>query len=200
MWSRTLRTIALGVPLDLDAAIDAPVPEVCATMEERFKNYDMDRVTHVVIQSVHQSTDSDFPVHRLPIRLGLSRPFWHFLGKMVAKAVYDDETELRELNFVAIGRREFVAFTTSMWRAAEEPEARTEAQNEGDKAETMPQATELPPLNVIEVNFKKPQPGQPIELAWTPARGLFTAKIRQWNERRAAENDELHKCMAKAAE
>jgi hypothetical protein len=37
----------------------------------------------------------------------------------------------------------------------------------------------LPPPNVIEVNFKKPQPGQPIEVTWAPATALFTAKIRQ---------------------
>jgi hypothetical protein len=138
----------------------------------READQDMDRVSInrqiQIFRCIGYQYDWDYP-----------SPFWHFLGKMVAKAVFDDETELRELNFVAIGRREFVAFTTSMWRAAEEPEARTEAQNEGDKAETTAQAAELPPLNVIEVNFKKPQPGQQIKLAWKPARGLFTAKIRE---------------------
>ncbi|KAL2158671.1 hypothetical protein VTH06DRAFT_4153 [Thermothelomyces fergusii] len=121
-------------------------------------------------------------------------PFWHFLGKMAAEAVFDSGTELRELSFVAVGRREFVAFTTSRWRAAEE--ARREevsrektAEGEGGEAEAgtdkkAKEAAEPPPLSVIEVTFKKPQPGRPVELAWAPARGLFTAKIRDWNERR----------------
>lgn len=82
------------------------------------------------------------------------------------KGLFDNKAELRELDFVAVGRREFIAYTTSMWRAAVEAE----------KAAGM---AELPPLSVIEVNFKKPQPGQPLEMTWAPARGLFTAKIRQ---------------------
>ncbi len=32
-----------------DAAINAPVPEVRATTEERFKDFDIDGITHVVI-------------------------------------------------------------------------------------------------------------------------------------------------------
>jgi hypothetical protein len=36
-----------GVPDD--AAIDAPVPEVRATTEERFKDFAIDGITHVVI-------------------------------------------------------------------------------------------------------------------------------------------------------
>ena len=93
-------------------------------------------------------------------------PFWHFLGKIVTKAVFDNTAELRELNYVAVGRREFIAYTTSMWTAAVEA---------GKAAE----GDELPPLNVIEVNFKKPQPGQPLEITWGLARGPITNKIRQ---------------------
>lgn len=44
----SLRTVTLGV--SDDAAIDAPVPEVRVTAEERFKDFDMNSVTHVVIQ------------------------------------------------------------------------------------------------------------------------------------------------------
>lgn len=93
-------------------------------------------------------------------------PFWHFLGKMAAKAIFDDKAELRIFKFVAVGRREFIAYTTSMWMAAVE-------------AGKTAGVAELPPLNVIEVTFKKPQPGKPLEMNWAPARGLFTAKIRQ---------------------
>ncbi|SPQ25477.1 58f2769c-02f8-434a-b803-ce8e5af8da4a [Thermothielavioides terrestris] len=100
-------------------------------------------------------------------------PFWDFLGRIASKAIFDDQVDLRELNFVAIGRREFVAYTTSTWRAAANAQ----------KAAGLAGLEGLPPLNVIEVNFKKPQPGQPIEVTWAPARALFTAKIREWNER-----------------
>jgi hypothetical protein len=44
----SLRTITLGVPDD--AAIDAPVPEARATTEERFQDFDLISITHVVIQ------------------------------------------------------------------------------------------------------------------------------------------------------
>jgi hypothetical protein len=84
----------------------------------------------------------------------------------VAKALYNDRVELHEFNYVPVGRLEFIAYTTSMWRAAVE----------AGKAAGV---TELPPLNVIEVNFKKPLPEQPLEIFWGPARGLVTAKIRQ---------------------
>lgn len=85
---------------------------------------------------------------------------------MAAKALYDNRAELDVLNYVPVGRREFIAYTTSMWTAAVE----------AGKAAGV---TELPPFNVIEVNFKKPRPGQPLEMFWVPARGLITAKIRR---------------------
>ena len=88
---------------------------------------------------------------------------------MVAKAIFDDKIELKELNFVAIRRREFIAYTTSVWKAAAETQ----------KAAGKTSMDGMPPPNVVEVNFKKPQPGEPIKMTWTPARPLFTAKIRQ---------------------
>lgn len=93
-------------------------------------------------------------------------PCWCFLGKIAAKALYNDRAELYVLNYVPVGRREFIAYTTSLWMAAV-------------KARKAAGVTELPPLNVIEVNFKKPLPGQPLEMFWGPARGLIAAKIRQ---------------------
>jgi len=38
---------------------------------------------------------------------------------------------------------------------------------------------ERPPVKVVEVSFKKPQPGQPLELRWAPARGPINAKIKE---------------------
>ncbi|KAK4034078.1 hypothetical protein C8A01DRAFT_19064 [Parachaetomium inaequale] len=98
-------------------------------------------------------------------------PFWRFLGKMAAKAILDSKAELRELNFVAVGRREFIAYTTSMWTAAVEAK----------KAAGM---ADIPPFSVIEVNFKKPRPGRPLEMTWAPARDLVTTRVKRMRHRR----------------
>lgn len=45
-------------------------------------------------------------------------PFWDYLGRIVAKGVFDDQLELENLNYSAVDRREFVAYTTSAWVAA----------------------------------------------------------------------------------
>ncbi|KAL2145794.1 hypothetical protein VTI28DRAFT_6293 [Corynascus sepedonium] len=169
----SLRTIILGVPEDI--AIDAPVPEVRATAEERFKDFDINSITHVVIQVTVPRQTEIFRYIGYQYDWDWPGPFWHFLGKIVDKTLFDNKAELRELNFVALGRREFIAYTTSMWTAAVEAE----------KAAGM---AKLPTLSAIEVNFKKPQPGQPLEMIWAPARGLITAKIRQWNE--SSDDDE----------
>jgi len=84
---------------------------------------------------------------------------------MVAKGVFDDKTEVRELNYCAIRRREFIGYTTTFWGPA------VEAEREPGKAR--------PPVSAIEVNFKKPQPGQPLKMMWAPARPLIAAKVGQ---------------------
>ncbi|KAM7214608.1 hypothetical protein V8F06_010007 [Rhypophila decipiens] len=148
-----LRRIKARVPEH--AAIEATVPEVQAMTEERFEGVlEKDHITHVkqIFKSVGYHYDWNFP-----------GPYWCFLGKMAAKALFDgDEAELEVLNYIPVGRREFIAYTTSRWRAS-----------------TAGGVTELPPLNVIEVNFKKPLPGKPLEMFWTPARGMITTRIRR---------------------
>jgi hypothetical protein len=85
---------------------------------------------------------------------------------MVEKSLFDNKAELDVLNYVPVGRREYIGYTTSMWKTT--VDARKAAG-----------VTELPPFNVIEVNFKKPIPGQPLEMFWVPARAIFTARIRR---------------------
>ncbi|KAK4041341.1 hypothetical protein C8A01DRAFT_45492 [Parachaetomium inaequale] len=150
----SLRTITRGVPKR--AAIDAPVPEVHATTQEHLDNFKRNAVTHVVIQVTISRQIQIFKYIGYQYDWNVPSPFWDFLGRIAAKAIFNDQVHLNELNFVTIGRR---------------------------KAAGVSGLEGLPPLSVIEVNFKKPQPGQPIEVAWVPARALFTAKIRQWNER-----------------
>ncbi|KAK4143919.1 uncharacterized protein C8A04DRAFT_28261 [Dichotomopilus funicola] len=97
-------------------------------------------------------------------------------------ALFDGKTQLQEFDFIAIRRREFIAFTTSMWRDAGGP-IRPPRNRSSPGSEPEPKALdELPPLNVIEVNFNGPQTNKPIEFTWMPARALFTAKIKEWNQ------------------
>lgn len=106
---------------------------------------------------------------------GFPFPFWHFLGKVAAKAVFgseDGEEEeggavpvLEVLNFVALGRREFVALTTPLWR-----EALKARKGGGDAGVEVEVEMEMLPLKVLEVEFKKVRAGEPLEVFWGPAR------------------------------
>jgi hypothetical protein len=59
----SLRTITMGVS-DTEA-IDAEVPDVQATTEEKFRDFDKDPVTHVVIQYVCSSEPQRTALERL---------------------------------------------------------------------------------------------------------------------------------------
>jgi hypothetical protein len=41
-------------------------------------------------------------------------PYWHFLGRIAAKAVFSDRIRLHHFNYVPVGRQEFIAYTTSV--------------------------------------------------------------------------------------
>lgn len=98
---------------------------------------------------------------------------------MVAKGLFDGKTQLQEFNFMAIRRREFIAFTTSMWREAGGPTWPPQHRRSADPEAGRKPLDELPPFNVIEVNFNRPQPKKPMEFTWMPARALFAAKIKE---------------------
>jgi hypothetical protein len=93
-------------------------------------------------------------------------PFWHFLGKIVAKALFNNDIQLDVLNYFSLGRREFAGYTTPMWTAAV-------------KARQADGLTEPLPLNVIETSFKKPVPAQPLEMSWAPARSRILIQIER---------------------
>jgi len=92
-------------------------------------------------------------------------PYWYFLGKIVAQALFEDQTALLLLNYVRVRTREFIGFTTTSWRKASEA------------VRTTP-GVKPPLLNVIEINLKRPQPHKPLEAFWKPARGIITERIR----------------------
>ncbi|POR33799.1 Uncharacterized protein TPAR_05991 [Tolypocladium paradoxum] len=160
-----LRTLTQGVPDNMK--IDAPIPEARAVTEDRLKDFDLGNVSHVVVQQeqvfryIGYEFDSNWPT-----------PYWMFLGKITAKAIYDDPAVLLLLNFVRVRTREFIGFTAAKW--AEIAKARR-------RSGTIEQLG-LPPLNVIEVDIKRPQPGKPLEVFWKPARGVITERIRSWNK------------------
>ncbi|KAK3297242.1 uncharacterized protein B0H64DRAFT_121410 [Chaetomium fimeti] len=170
----SLRTVTKGGP---DAgAIDAQVPDARVTAEERFATFDLSAVSHVVIQvSITRQQDI---FRRVGYQYDWDRPgpFWHFLGKIAAKAIFNDEIKLDVLNYIPLGRREFICYTTPTWTATV-------------KAREADGLTEPPPLHVIEVNFKKPVPSQPLEMSWVPARDRVLLQIRRWNEDSGGEED-----------
>ena len=102
---------------------------------------------------------------------------------------------LEELNFVPMGRREFIAYTTPMWRRAAAAaiaagQAVESSNGRGVRVASGTLDGVLPPLNVLEVAFKKPQPGQPLVMTRGPARAMIAARIklceldcqRGWND------------------
>ncbi len=119
-----------------------------------------------IFRSVGYNYDWNFPF-----------PFWHFLGKVAARAVFGDEEGggavvpvLEVLNFVVLGKREFVALTTPLWR-----EAVGARKGEGG----VRGEGKMPPLKVLEVEFKKMEDGEPLEVVWGPARAMVTEHIRR---------------------
>ena len=108
----SLRTISQGV--HIEEAIDAPVPDVRATAEERFNDFDLGAVTHVLIQQVASSHHSRSGLLTRRGRVTVARqtqlfrhvgyqydwgypgPFWHSLGRMAAKGLFDGPAELKE--------------------------------------------------------------------------------------------------------
>ncbi|KAK4031928.1 hypothetical protein C8A01DRAFT_51156 [Parachaetomium inaequale] len=160
-------------------AVDAPVPELRVATEARFADFDKSPVTHVVIQvtTTRQRDISRYVGYRYDWKF--PSPFWAFLGKIAEKGVFDDDgaTTLKELRYIPVGRREFIAYTTPLWRAA--VEAIQAAKAAAAAGAGIP---ELPPISALEVTFKKPQHGQPLEMTWIPVRPLITARIKRWND------------------
>ena len=85
-------------------------------------------------------------------------PFWFFLGKIISKALFQNENLLEVINFVRVRDREFVGYICK---------GHVNQAQDGEK------------FSVVEVSFKRPQPGQPIEVFWKPAGALIIQKIEE---------------------
>jgi hypothetical protein len=99
-------------------------------------------------------------------------PFWFFIGKIVSKAFFNNDQQLEWLNTVRVRTREFIAFTN----------AGNERTN-GDQR-----------LQVVEVDFAKPQPGKQLEVFWKPARGLITQKVQECKWMMKSHRSPQHPC------
>ncbi|KAK4245589.1 hypothetical protein C7999DRAFT_34076 [Corynascus novoguineensis] len=163
----SLRALRKGLPDD--TVIDAQVPEVRATTQDRFTNFDLFTISHVVIQVSISRQQDIFRYVGYHYDWNFPGPYWYFLGKIAAKALYNDGAKLDVLNYVPLVRQEFIAYTTPTWAAAV-------------KAKEAKGVTELTPVNVVELNFKKPVPNEPLEISWAPARKLIISHIRRWHE------------------
>lgn len=98
----------------------------------------------------------------VPYDFNMPWPFWFFIGKIMSKAFFGDEEQLEWFNAVRVRNREFIAFTnTQRKRASDQEESNIE------EAE----------LQVVEVDFSKPRPGDNLTLFWKPARGIIRQKV-----------------------
>ncbi|KAH0558682.1 hypothetical protein GP486_004665, partial [Trichoglossum hirsutum] len=135
-------------------AITVPVPTVDLTTEDRLSTTD---ITHIVIQLADRRLGSIMESVGVPYEFNKPWPFWFFIGKIVSKAFFNNDQRLEWLNTVRVRNREFIAFTNA-----------GREETDGNRK-----------LQVIEVDFAKPQPGKKLELFGKLARGLISQKVQE---------------------
>lgn len=99
----------------------------------------------------------------VPYNFNKPWPFWFFIGKIVSKAFFDNEEQLEWLNAVRVHTREFIAFTNTLKKNAS-----------NQKGSNVEKAN----LQMVEVDFSKPHPGEHLKLFWKPARGIICQKVQ----------------------
>lgn len=88
---------------------------------------------------------------------GFPAPFWVFLGKLVSKALFQDDFSLDLMNFVRVNDHEFVGFI----HKGCVPDDQTHD------------------INIIEVDIKRPKLGQPVQIYWRPARTPIAEQMKK---------------------
>jgi hypothetical protein len=94
-------------------------------------------------------------------------PFWHFLGKMISQAMFENDTSLEILSFTRVIDRELVGFENKNY---------SKNSNGAD-------------INLIEVSIKIPRPNEPMEIFWRPARGIIIQRLRECKDREVTLRD-----------
>ncbi|KAL9562999.1 hypothetical protein ACKAV7_012741 [Fusarium commune] len=145
-----------------DAVVSWKLPKILLLGEERYiDSFESDCVTHVVLLV------SDARQRQVFAQIGVQHdydypfPFWHFLGKMISQALFENETSLEILSFTRVNGREFVGFETKNY----------------------PKSNNSTDINVIEVSLKRPQPNEPMEIFWRPDRGIIIQRLRECKNR-----------------
>ncbi|KAE8401950.1 hypothetical protein BDV37DRAFT_285210 [Aspergillus pseudonomiae] len=136
-------------------AITVPVLLAEVTAEERSRTFPVADITHFVVQRSDRRLDLIMQsVAGIPYSFNKPWPFWFFICKIVSKALFDDENQLKWLNAVRVRDREFIAFTNT--------------QSNVEEAK----------LQVVEIDLPKPQPGEPLKLFGRPAREIICPKVQ----------------------
>ena len=81
-------------------------------------------------------------------------PFWFFIEKIISKCFFNDEGQLEWLNAVRVRSREFIAFTNP------------------------PKNADETNLQIVEIDFIKPQPNETLKMFWKPARAIIRQKVK----------------------
>ncbi|KAJ3521748.1 hypothetical protein NM208_g13152 [Fusarium decemcellulare] len=149
-----------------EAAASWMVPDVQLQCEDRYASFDLKSVSHVVLQISLGRQQRVFTQIGVKYDWNFPFPFWFFLGKMLSKALFGDDSLLEILNCVHMKQYEFVGYV--------------------NKDRVVDDDKDIETVKVIDVYIKRPQPGQPIQIFWKPARGIVVQKIEQWvKERRS---------------
>jgi hypothetical protein len=76
---------------------------------------------------------------------------------MISQALFENETSLEILSFTRVNDREFIGFENNDY----------------------PKSNHSTDVNVIEASLKRPQPNEPMEIFWRPARGIIIQRLRE---------------------
>ncbi|OAA45794.1 hypothetical protein BBO_03435 [Beauveria brongniartii RCEF 3172] len=157
--SATLKDLNPKIP-DREAVADWVVPDMTPINQDKLTDLHLSHVSHVSHVVLIISLDRQEQIMRqVGVRYDSMRPFpfWHFIGKIVSRALFGRDDGLEVMNYIAVRRTEYVAFTTRRCLDGE-----------------------ITHVNVVEVTFERPQPGSLMQCVWKPAGQLVVSKIHDW--------------------
>ncbi|KAL4962443.1 uncharacterized protein BDV14DRAFT_202777 [Aspergillus stella-maris] len=107
----------------------------------------------------HRSDDLHYDFNK-------SWSFWFFVGKILSNALFGNEEQLEWLNVTRVRDREFISFTKVWGNKAVLDSERKLDDNES--------------LQIVEVDFIKPVPGEELKAFWKPAREIICQRVQWW--------------------
>ncbi|KAH0601153.1 hypothetical protein MHUMG1_00025 [Metarhizium humberi] len=144
-------------------AITVPVPTADIIAEVQNQGLEAAAISHFVVQLSDKRFDLLMQlIAGIPYDFNKPWPFWFYIGKIVSKAFFGVEDQLEWLNAVRVRTREFIAFSNT-----------STVKDDGLNDETRR-------IQVVEVDFLKPQPGENIKVFWKPARGIISKQVENW--------------------